>query len=457
MLTTRLSSFMQSTWNSVFSQSRMQQRAMTHAMAMPCVFGRRTITRTLLAMGRSDLDWSAEYKLFSRSNWSTEGLFTQIFDSYLERYRQGAITVALDDTKLARTGNRISSARWYRDAMSPPFHVNLVYGLRFLQASLIYPHHREGEFSARALPVAFEESTPLKKPGKRATADEWESYRLGKATNNLSTQSVALLKRLRDQLDQKGAGTRKLLAALDGSFCNRTVFKEVIDRVELIARCRKDARLCLEAPPESRKKYASELFTPEDIRKREQAPWHQVRIYYGGDRRDIRCKVVDRVMWRRGGGRRVLRLIVIAPLPYKVSPNSRTNYRAPAYLLTTDLASPLEELVQSYFDRWQIEVNHQEEKSILGVGQAQVWSEKSVSRYPTFAVACYSLLHLAALEEYGIARTDAYTPLPRWRRGSKRPSLSDIITKLRNECNEAPNSINRRGVSLKNMTLYASN
>jgi len=31
-------------------------------------------------------------------------------------------------------------------------------------------------------------------------------------------------------------------------------------------------------------------------------------------------------------------------------------------------------LIQYYFDRWQIEVNHRDEKSLLGVGQAQVWS-----------------------------------------------------------------------------------
>ncbi len=36
-------------------------------------------------------------------------------------------------------------------------------------------------------------------------------------------------------------------------------------------------------------------------------------------------------------------------------------YRQPAYLLTTDLASQARELLQIYFDRWQIE-NHREEK-----------------------------------------------------------------------------------------------
>ena len=44
-------------------------------------------------------------------------------------------------------------------------------------------------------------------------------------------------------------------------------------------------------------------------------------------------------------------------------------------------------LLQDYFDRWGIEVNHRDVKEILGVGQAQVWNEKSVSKVPALLVA----------------------------------------------------------------------
>ena len=43
--------------------------------------------------------------------------------------------------------------------------------------------------------------------------------------------------------------------------------------------------------------------------------------------------------------------------------------------------------IQDYFDRWGIEVNHRDEKEILGVGQAQVWNEKSVSKVPALLMA----------------------------------------------------------------------
>ncbi len=139
-------------------------------------------------------------------------------------------------------------------------------------------------------------------------------------------------------------------------------------------------------------------------------------------------KVVPNVLWRSGTLSRLLRLIVIAPLGYRLTKTSRILYRDPAYLLTTDLTSPVDSLIQAYFDRWEIEVNHRDEKSLLGVGQAQVWSEKAAFRVPQFQVAVYALLLLASLEAYGPRRTNDYLPMPKWRKQEDRkPSTLDII------------------------------
>src|SRR5262249_23169156 len=154
-----------------------------------------------------------------------------------------------------------------------------------------------------------------------------------------------------------GAAHRPLLVPVDGSFCNQTFFKTPIPKVDLLARCRKDARLCFPAPTDSRRKYSLEVFTPEDVRKSDRLPWKQTRIYFSSKCRKLRYKVLDDVLWRRGAAIRLLRLIVIAPIPYKMSPHSRTNYRDPAYLLTTDRNTSPKKLLQHYFDRWQIEVN----------------------------------------------------------------------------------------------------
>jgi hypothetical protein len=126
------------------------------------------------------------------------------------------------------------------------------------------------------------------------------------------------------------------------------------------------------------------------------------------------------------------------PVGYRTSKNGRQYYRQPAYLLTTDLTTDALVLLQAYFDRWGIEVNHRDEKEILGVGEAQVWNEQSVCKVPALLVAMYSWLLLAGLKCYGPTRAEVYAPLPKWRRGAKRPSCLDLVTLLRKQLVDHP-------------------
>jgi hypothetical protein len=233
------------------------------------------------------------------------------------------------------------------------------------------------------------------------------------------------------------------------------MFKATLDRTHLVTRCRKDARLCSPAPEGSRRKYDQQIFTPEQVRQQQDRPWTRAWVYLGGKRRMLKYKAVTNVLWRRGGGLKRLRLIVIAPVPYKLSRHSRTFYRQPAYFLSTDLTTPTKRLVQACFDRWQIEVNHRDEKDLLGVGQAQVWSEHSIPRHPALAVASYSMLLLAALQSFGPGRTSDYLLQPKWRKPSQRPSLLDMVTLLRRDCNEASVSSFLHQNFAKNLIAYA--
>ena len=207
----------------------------------------------------------------------------------------------------------------------------------------------------------------------------------------------------------------------------------------LPARARKDAKLCFRAAAGPRRFYDAAKFTPEQVRQDDSREWKTTKIFYGGKRRRIRYKEVPAVYWQGGAGKRPLRLIVVAPTPYRKSQSKKMYYRNPAYLLTSDLCSPAKQLLQIYFDRWQIEVNHREEKDTLGVGQAQLWNEVSVRKQPVLAVASYSALLLASLLAFGAERGEAYAPLPKWRRNAKRPSCLDLIALLRKEMIESPN------------------
>jgi hypothetical protein len=425
----------------VFSRRGTEQRALQHALALPLVVGPRTIAATISTLGRQLQDWSADYKLFSRSRWPVERLFTPVAEDLIGLYPNGPLPLALDDTRLPKTGKKIPHVGWGRDPMSPPFHVNLMFGLRFVQVSALYPLYQQGDYSARALPLRFSEVPTTKKPGKRSTEEEKKAYREWVKRHNLSTEALQEVCSLRTQFDLLGAQHRPLMLAVDGSFCNRTFFRDPLDRIELIARARKDARLCWPAAPGGRLKYDPNRFTPEQVRQDDTIAWKKTKIYYAGKWRKIRYKQLNGVLWKRGSGQRRVRLIVIAPQPYRLPGKARSYFRDPAYLLCTDLQSSARKLIQIYSDRWQIEVNHRDEKSIFGVGQAQVRSALSVPRHPAFAVAVYSLLQLAALRCYGPGRADDFGPLPKWRKNAKRASLLDILRLLSKQINETSVSI----------------
>ena len=208
--------------------------------------------------------------------------------------------------------------------------------------------------------------------------------------------------------------------------------------------------------PGGRRFYGVEKFTPEQVRQDKEVKWQTAQIFYGGQWRQIRCKQLRGVLWQGGARRQPLRLFVVAPTAYHKRQSGRLYYRRAAYLLTSDLDSSVEELLQIYFNRWQIEVNHREEKDTLGVGQAQLWNGVAVPKQPVLAVAAYSALLLAGLESYGAKRGEPFAPLPKWRRDAKRPSCLDLITLLRKEMAEHPERVAPLGLAPSYQGLTAA-
>lgn len=431
-------------WAQVFAQGRTLQRAVALGFGILCGLGKRTLTRAISFQGNTQKDWSADYRVFSRSPWEPRALFAPILEHAIQEHKLERLVFSADDTRVWRTGKHVPQTQWHRDPMGPPFQTNLRWGHRFLQASLVLPlYEQDAESSSRAIPVRFEMAPVVKKPGKKAAAEAWAEYHKEKKQKNLSVQFVTLARQLRAQLNQTGHAAKTMTLVLDGSFCNKTVYAPDWDQenVSIVTRCRKDIVLCKRAPGKGPRFYGKMKFTPELVRKRNSiAPWQTTKIFHGGCFREVRYKELSKIYWQGGARKKPVRLLVVAPVGYRTSKKGRKYYRQPAYLLTTDLTTPAAVLLQDYFDRWGIEVNHRDEKEILGVGQAQVWNEQSVSKVPALLVAMYSWLLLAGLACYGPRRTGDFEPLPKWRRKAKRPSCLDLVTLLRRQLDEQPTS-----------------
>ena len=425
----------------MFSQERTARRAMRLLLSNLLCIGRHWLTRMLCATNRDQCDWSADYRIFSRSPWTAQDLFEPAVRRSLDYIgKDEVICIAGDETKIKRAGQKVKRSSWMRDPLSPPFHTNFIKGMRVIQFAVLLPLHRIAGVSARSVPVLFEPVESLAKPKKKAGEKAWAAYNKAKRKNTMCDQSVEHMRTLRAAFDAAGAIGQMLLFSLDGGFCNCKVFMAKLERCLLLARCRKDAKLCFAAndPARPKKCYADEKFTPESIRKDKSIPYRSGKFFIGGKYRKLRYKEIKNVLWQRGAGTKFLRLIVLAPVPYHLSPNSRANYRDPVYLLTDALEMNIHTLIQAYVDRWEIEVNHRDEKQHLGVGDPQMWNDASVDRFPAFIVASYAFLLLASLQAYGPKRTDEYLQAPKWQRRRTRPSCLDLLALLRKEAFENP-------------------
>ena len=245
----------------------------------------------------------------------------------------------------------------------------------------------------------------------------------------------------RQALDQRRATqARQLLASGDGSYTNRAVLRQLPQHTTFVGRIRKDAKLYFPLPPPSvspargrRKRYGPPAPTPEQVLHDESIPWQKIPCFAAGQEREIPVKTLRPLYWRKSGPELPLQLLVIKPLGYRLRKGAKLLYRQPAFLVCTDPQLDLKTFLQGYIYRWEIECNHRDEKSLLGVAEGQVRNPQAVARLPQFQVAIYSLLLLASLLAYGFQRTTAYLPLPKWRRQPIRPSLLDLLNLFRQQ------------------------
>lgn len=425
-----------------FRQHRTWKRARRLGLSQLACLGRHTVAGMICAAGRQADDWSADYRLFARDKWDADDLFAPVVRGTLNMLSENdPFVTALDDTRLPKSGRKIPGVGYGRDPMSPPFHVNLELGQRFVQLSAMVPAGPSPS-PARGVPVRFCHQPPVPKPKASACQEEKRAYRKRCAQNNLSTRGRDQIKQLRGELDDRHhAKNRNLVVTGDGSYTNKTVLRSLPDRTTYVGRIRKDAKLHHPPRPDqqppvgTKRRYGDVAPTPEALRKDESVPWRPVEAYASGKTHIFRVKETKPVLWRKAGADLPVRIVVVAPVGYRLRKSGKLLYRRPAYLLCTDLNMPIRELLQYYLWRWDIEVNHRDEKQLIGVGQAQIWSRQSVERQPALAVASYAYLLLAALRVYGTNEEGPAIPVPKWqaKNANQRVSAQRLLQVLRSE------------------------
>ena len=412
------------------------QRARRHLLSFLVAFGRHTISSLLRAQDRHHLDWSADYRFYSQDRFDEDTLFGQVRAEIQQQLRKDQPLVsALDDSLLRKTGPKIHGVRFLRDPLSPPFQVNLVRGLRVLQISAALP---QGAGKARMIPIDFQHAVLPAKPRKDADPQLWKDYQELRAKTNINVLGGQRISHLRQQLDQSEP-QRRLVVCVDGRFTNRTFLKQIPERTVILGRIRKDARVYRlpEAQPVvgRKRKYGVPLPAPQEMLRDPAWPVQTVEAFAADKKHLFKVKQIGPVVLRLDRAARPVQLLLIKPLGYRSTIGGRLLYRQPAYLVCTDPQLALKEFLQEFLWRWDIEVNLRDEKTLLGVGQAQVRTEASNQNAPALGVAAYALLLLASVKTYGKNGAPDRLEQAKWYRRKKkdRATTGELINQLRRE------------------------
>jgi hypothetical protein len=379
--------------------------------------GRRTVCGMLVGAGLAGVrhHWRA-HRFFARAVWDVSqvgAVLAGLVVQYLVP-AGAAVLVAVDDTLFRRSGRRVADAFWQHDgSRRGPRPAQVGYGNTWLIAGIVV----DLPFCDRpvCLPVAFA------LVGKHVASKQILTGQL------IATIAAALPGRhLHVVADSAYAGA-------DGAETRTALHGRGLPAgVSLTSRLRANAVLTAIATPVPGKpgrpkRIGHRLGTPKHLAAliSAQARWTAATVSRYGrsdtvELADIHC------LWYGVYRSRTVRVILLR------DPGRRTTTGYQLALISTDLATPADQIVTRYAARWSIEVAIEDAKQITGAGQARNRTPTAVARTVPFTLTVQSLtvLWYTLHGHQPDTITERRNQAP-WYRDKTQPSYHDMITALR--------------------------
>lgn len=403
----------------IFRQERTYLRALGLLLGELFVFSRHTVTQELLALGLTDGDWSAWYRLFSRERFDPQQASHSLLCETLKHSPETEpYGIGVDGVQVPRSSQKMPGTSWLKALGTAKFKPGIHRGQRFLNLSWLVP---VVDGFSRAIPLKWLPAFPAKAvPGGAAPQKEWEA-------------GLAAIRWVRAELDQAGRGQQILLALADGSFEKVVEFwKGLPERTLFLGRTARNRVLYRLPGP-----YAG-LGRPAEYGERAKKPAEWLKERCGWQTRPVRVRGRTREMRYRVEGPYVrdglpdqpVFLIVVKGIDRKV--NGRRVKRDPAFYLVSARREPgnwrlpfsAEFLLAWAWQRWELEVEHRELKSGFGLGEKQCWHPRSAVVSVQWSAWVYALLLLAGYRTWGLL--DGPACPGRWWPGSRRWSFNTL-------------------------------
>lgn len=408
---------------SAFKQERPFRRAKALLLGHLFSFSRHTVTQSLVALGLTDSDWSAFYRLFNEPRMDYEALTGCFLCETLEHIPEDEPYVTVvDGVQVPRHSHKMPGTSWLKNPRTPPFKPGPHRAQRFLHLAALLPPTEEGY--SRALPLRWEPAFPEKAvlPEGVEPRKEWEA-------------ALDSLRWLRERLDGAGRVSQRLLVLGDGGFCVAKFFHELPTDIHLMARCARNRNLYqLPSNEEGKRgrnrKYGDKAKKPHQWLA-ERSGWQRTEFMVRG--REIRPRYrLEGPFILEGAAERPVFLMVVQGVDRRASKRYRKR-REPSFFLISatwdgehwTMPFPAEELLGWAFQRWEVEVCHRQCKSSFGLGEIQCWSRAGAILAVQWQAWVYGILVLAGHRAWGM-NSAPIRPPGRWWNGSGRWSLDTL-------------------------------
>lgn len=407
-----------------FRQERPYLRSIGLVFGELFTFGRHTLTQGLLALGITEGDWSAWYRLFSRPRFDETILADCLMDETLRHVMVSEpYVVAIDSTSLHRSSLKMPGSSWLRDTRFSAFRPGIHRAQRFLHGAWLTPMQ---EGFSRAIPLRFLPAFPPKAiPAEAPARREWEA-------------GLAFLHWVRAGLDAAGREVQAVLVLADGGFDVLDLWRGLPQRVILVARTARNRRLFWlpkitpHPGPGRPASYGERAPHPADWLHAGLRNWPKLDVLVRGRTIQMRYQVLGPFV-REELPERPLFLIVVKGMHRLVGKKKRAyKHKGPSFYLVSavqradqwQLPFPTETLLGWLWQRWEIEVAHREMKSGWGVGEKQCWNTRSAVVSVQWSVWVYAVLLLAGYRTWGLC--DGPPTPAHWWPGAKRWSFNTL-------------------------------
>jgi hypothetical protein len=381
----------------------------------------RTVTGMLIGAGLSR-SWhhSRAHRFFSRSVWSADAVSQRLAALIADTLVPAGtpLLIAVDDTVFTRSGRKVAAAGWHHDASvrtKNATDARLRWGHCWVVAGIVV----DLPLPARpvCLPVAF--ALWVNTPGS-ASPEQSKQVLAGRLITLIADACPG--RRIHTVADCWYAGTDGAPGATLGARKHRGLPAGVT----LTARLRANAALHRIATPQPGrggrpKRIGDRIGTAKDLAAHRDTLWRPATVTRYG-RTDTITLAETVCLWYGCYRSRAIRVILLRD-------RGRTHGYGIA-LLTTDLDSTAETIIERYAARWSIEVAFADAKQITGVGEARNRTTAAVERTVPIGLTTQSLIIVWHTLHGGDTVTTRRAEAP-WYRTKTRPAYLDMIVQLR--------------------------